>query len=111
MDGVSADNEAIELFACHARGTSARLKVECEAGKGDKGSVTAAAGTAQVGQQMVAREPYRAAITIRGHSCSSPPAHRSTSRSQCTHPTVGHSRRVRAIVGLEEFLEEAILVA
>jgi hypothetical protein len=46
---VSADDEAIELFACHARGASARLEVECEGGGGDKGSGTAAAGTAQVG--------------------------------------------------------------
>ena len=46
---VSADDHAIELFACHARGASACLEVECEGGRGDKGSVTTAAGTAQVG--------------------------------------------------------------
>ena len=35
---------------CHARGAGARLEVECEGGGGDKGSVTAAAGTAHVGR-------------------------------------------------------------
>jgi hypothetical protein len=46
---ISADDDAVQLFACHARGASARLEVEGEGGGGDKGSVTAAAGTAQVG--------------------------------------------------------------
>ena len=42
--------EAIELSACHTRRAKARLEVECESGGGDKGSVTASAGTAHVGR-------------------------------------------------------------
>lgn len=38
------------MLACHARGASARLEVECEGGGGDKGSITASAGTAHVGR-------------------------------------------------------------
>jgi hypothetical protein len=46
---VSADDETIELFACHARRASSRFEVECEVGGGDEGFITAAAGTAHVG--------------------------------------------------------------
>jgi hypothetical protein len=41
---------------CRATQASARLEVECEGGRGDKGSVTAVAGTTQVGEVALALE-------------------------------------------------------
>jgi hypothetical protein len=46
---VSADDQEIELLACHARGASTLLEMKCEGDRGNKGFVTATAGTAQVG--------------------------------------------------------------
>jgi hypothetical protein len=44
------DDETIELFACHARGASAGLEVECEGGRRDKGPVTTLARTVHFGR-------------------------------------------------------------
>jgi hypothetical protein len=44
------DDDAIELFARHTRGAGARLEMEREIRGRDEGSVTSAAGTADVGR-------------------------------------------------------------